>query len=150
RALKSVLHNIGAQWVSLIEEGLAAALGVGVIVDSRASMVVDIGGGTTNITIASTSGIIYTSSMRAAGNAMNQAVKDHILRKYRIIIGEQIAEMVKIKLGGALPVNEVMPSQVRKCHWYTPPDLLPENNNDDEDTIRIMGKSITESFIKEV
>jgi rod shape-determining protein MreB and related proteins len=103
RALKAVARGTGAQWVSIIEEGLAAALGSGVLLEgSQARMVVDIGGGTTNITITSGAGIIQSTAMRLAGNEMNQAVTDMIMRKYRLQVGEQTAEQVKIQLGSAV------------------------------------------------
>ncbi|MCS6886145.1 MAG: rod shape-determining protein [Acidobacteriota bacterium] len=109
RALKAAAKSIGARWVSLVEEGLAAALGAGIINNATgATMVVDIGGGTSDITIASNSGIIYSSSIPMAGNAMTQAVLEVIQRKYKMLIGEQAAEAVKIKLGAALldPLQE--------------------------------------------
>ncbi|MEW6729805.1 MAG: rod shape-determining protein [Acidobacteriota bacterium] len=126
RALKAAARGIGAQWISLVEEGLAAALGSGVIQDTKeARMVVDIGGGTTNVTIASSSGVIHTTSLRVAGNEMNQAVSEVILRKYRLLIGEQTAEAVKIQLGAAQEYS-------------------------DERTMVVVGKSFPEFVVKEI
>jgi rod shape-determining protein MreB len=113
RALRGASRGIGANWVSLVEEGLAAALGGGVMLEGpQAGMVVDIGGGTTNITIASASGVIHSTSLRVAGNEMNQAVMDLVLRKYRMLIGEQTSEMIKIELGAAIEAEEERKFQV--------------------------------------
>ncbi|MBL8148616.1 MAG: rod shape-determining protein [Blastocatellia bacterium] len=107
RALKSAARGTGAQQVTLLEEGLAAALGAGVMGDgARAGMIVDIGGGTTNITVASESGIIHSASLKAAGNEMNQNVTDLVTKKYRMMIGEQVAEAIKIELGAAINLGE--------------------------------------------
>jgi rod shape-determining protein MreB len=125
RALKSATRGTGAHWVSLIEEGMAASLGAGMSFDSsNARMVVDIGGGTTNITIASGSGVIQSTSLRVAGNEMNQAVMDLILRKYRMLVGEQTAEMIKIELGAAMESQE-------------------------ERSLSVVGKSFPEFIVKE-
>lgn len=107
RALKSAARSIGARWVSLIEEGVAAAFGAGVdLASAGARMVVDIGGGTTNITVASHTGIIQSHSLRHAGNEMTHLIMDYIAKKYRIQVGEQTAELLKIELGAAISTTE--------------------------------------------
>ncbi len=102
RALKAAVRGAGARWISMIEEGLAAAVGAEAILgNANAHMVVDIGGGTTNIIIASASGIIKSSSVPIAGNELNQAIIELLARKYRLQIGEQAAELIKMKLATA-------------------------------------------------
>lgn len=87
--------------VSLVEEGLAAAIGAGVLPpDGRAHLVVDIGGGTTNINIVSGAGVIASHSTRTAGRAMDQAIADHVREQYKVILGEPTSEALKINLGG--------------------------------------------------
>ncbi|MBI4851752.1 MAG: rod shape-determining protein [Acidobacteria bacterium] len=108
RALKAAVRGAGARWISMIEEGLAAAVGAEAILgNANAHMVVDIGGGTTNIIIASASGIIKSSSIPVAGNELNQAIIELLSRKYRLEIGEQAAESIKMKLATALePISK--------------------------------------------
>lgn len=108
RALKAAVKGAGARWISMIEEGLAAAVGAEAILgnaNANAHMVVDIGGGTTNIIIASASGIIKSSSIPVAGNELNQAIVELLSRKYRLEIGEQAAESIKMKLATAIEPN---------------------------------------------
>lgn len=102
----SVTQASGAH-VSLVEEGVAAAIGAGVLFqDMRARMIVDIGGGTTNISIVSPSGAISSHSVDIAGLAMDRAIAEYIRQTYRVLVGEQTAESIKIQLGRALPELE--------------------------------------------
>lgn len=141
RALKGVARGTGAPWVSLIEEGLAASLGSGIMLDSsNARMVVDIGGGTTNITIASAPGVIKTTSLRVAGTEMNQAVLDLIQKKHRMLVGEQTAELVKITLGGAvLPPEEKIMQVVGKS---TPESVVKEFYLNSTEVVQALEKSV--------
>ncbi len=103
RALKAAVRGAGARWISMVEEGLAAAVGAEAILgNANAHMVVDIGGGTTNIIIASASGIIKSTSIPVAGNELNLAIVELLTRKHRLQVGEQAAEAVKFKLATAL------------------------------------------------
>ncbi|MBI3948899.1 MAG: rod shape-determining protein [Acidobacteria bacterium] len=107
RGIQDSALRAGAARVSLVEEGVAAAIGAGVLFqDSRARLVVDIGGGTTNISIVSSVGAIASHSVGVAGLAMDWAIREYIRQEYRILIGEQSAEAVKIQLGSALPNSE--------------------------------------------
>lgn len=142
RALKAASKSVGARWVSLVEEGMAAALGSGLMSEAaNAGMVVDIGGGTTDITIASSSGIIYSTSIPVAGNTMNHAVLELIHRKYRMQVGEQTAEQVKIELGAArLEGEERFMRVVGKSH---PEFNVREFNVSSTDVVQALEKSVS-------
>jgi len=102
RAVEDSAHRAKASEVYLVEEAVAAAIGAGLsITEPGGNMVVDIGGGTTDIAVISFSGIVYSSSLRAAGNAMDDAVIQYIKRKYSLLIGERTAESIKIEIGSA-------------------------------------------------
>jgi rod shape-determining protein MreB len=102
RGMKEALLHAGASRVSLVKEAVAA-IGTGVLPqDPRARLVVDIGGGTTNISIVSSAGAITSHSVGVAGLAMDRAIGEYIRQEYRVLIGEQTAEIIKIQLGRAL------------------------------------------------
>jgi rod shape-determining protein MreB len=102
RAVEDSAHRAKASEVYLVEEAVAAAIGAGLpITEPGGNMVVDIGGGTTDIAVISLSGIVYSSSLRAAGNAMDDAIIQYIKRKYNLLIGERTAESIKIEIGSA-------------------------------------------------
>ncbi|GBC83351.1 Rod shape-determining protein MreB [bacterium HR10] len=102
--LPQIAHQAGADRVHLIEEGLAAALGADVIrPDGRASMLVDIGGGTTGVSIVSAHGVIVARAVRVAGNEMTEAILDLLRREREVLVGWQVAEAVKFELASALP-----------------------------------------------
>jgi rod shape-determining protein MreB len=104
RAVRDSAREAGAREVYLIEEPMAAALGAGLPIEAPgAHMIVDIGGGTTEVAIMSLAGIVYGKSLRIAGDEMNEAVIQHMRRTYNLLIGERQAEEVKIKLGSAGP-----------------------------------------------
>lgn len=105
RAVRNSAREAGAREVYLIEEPMAAALGAGLPIEAPgAHMIVDIGGGTTEVAIMSLAGIVYGKSLRMAGDEMNGAVIQHMRRSHNLLIGERQAEEVKIKLGSASPV----------------------------------------------
>src|SRR5499427_9571530 len=102
RSVKDAARDAKAGRVDLIDEGLAAALGAGLdFDDEQARLVVDIGGGTTNIAILASGGVINSVSLPAAGNAMDEAIRDYLRVRYAIQIGERTAERVKRELGSA-------------------------------------------------
>jgi rod shape-determining protein MreB len=104
RAVRDSAREAGAREVYLIEEPMAAAIGAGLPIEAPgAHMIVDIGGGTTEVAIMSLAGLVYGKSVRIAGDEMNEAVIQHIRRTYNLLIGERQAEEVKIKLGSAAP-----------------------------------------------
>src|SRR5215510_12696116 len=102
RSVKDAARDAKAGRVDLIDEGLAAALGAGITFeDEQARMVVDIGGGTTNIAILASGGVINSVSLPAAGNAMDDAIRDYLRLRYAVQFGERIIERVKRELGSA-------------------------------------------------
>jgi rod shape-determining protein MreB len=114
RAVEDSAHRAKASEVYLVEESVAAAIGAGLpITEPGGNMVVDIGGGTTDIAVISLSGIVYSSSLRIAGNEMDEAVIQYIKRKYNLLIGERTAESIKIDLGSAYPLDEPLSREVR-------------------------------------
>ncbi len=104
RAVKDSAERAGASEIFLIEEPMAAAIGVGLPVsEPTGSMIVDIGGGTTEVAVISLSGIVEARSVRAGGDTMDQAIVQHMKRVYNLTIGERTAEDIKIKIGSAYP-----------------------------------------------
>lgn len=116
RAVYDAAMSAGAREAHLIEEPLAAALGAGLpISETRGSMVVDIGGGTTEVAVLSMGGVVVSRSLRVAGDEMDQDVVQYIRNKYNVLIGERIAEQIKWQIGSAfpLPVEKTMEARGR-------------------------------------
>ncbi len=104
RAVKESAESAGAREVFLLEEPMAAAIGAGLpITEPTCNMIVDIGGGTTEVAVISLSGIVYSRSLRVAGDKMDAAIAQYIKRKYNLLIGERTAEIIKITIGNAYP-----------------------------------------------
>lgn len=107
RAVKESAESAGARDVYLIEEPMAAAIGAGLpITEPTANMIVDIGGGTSEVAVISLAGIVFAKSVKVGGDKMDNAILQHIRRKYSLLIGERTAEMIKIKIGNALQSEE--------------------------------------------
>lgn len=107
RAVRDSAELAGAREVYLIEQPIAAAIGAGLpITEPSGNMVVDIGGGTTDIAVISLAGIVYSDSVRVAGDKMDEAILSYIKRKYNLLIGDHMAEMIKMELGSAYPMEE--------------------------------------------
>lgn len=107
RAVKESAELAGAREVYLIEEPLAAAIGAGLpITEPSGNMVVDIGGGTTDIAVISLGGIVYSESVRTAGYQLDSAIIQYVKREYNLLIGEPMAERVKLEIGSAYPLQE--------------------------------------------
>jgi rod shape-determining protein MreB len=114
RAVRDSAESAGAREVFLIDEPMAAAIGVGLpIEEPSGNMIIDIGGGTTEVAIISLSGIVYSKSVRIAGDEMDEAIVNYIKRKYNVLIGERTAEEVKIQIGSAYPMEKSMTMEVK-------------------------------------
>ena len=106
RAVKESAESAGAREVYLIEEPMAAAIGAGLpITEASGNMIVDIGGGTTEVAVISLAGIVYAKSVRVGGDKMDEALTQHLKRKYNLLIGERTAEEIKITIGSAYPAS---------------------------------------------
>jgi rod shape-determining protein MreB len=106
RAVKDSAQSAGAREVYLVEEPMAAAIGAGMpILEPSGNMIVDIGGGTTEVAVISLSGIVYSKSIRIAGDEMDEAIVNYVKRKYNLLIGERTAEQIKIEVGSAFPLE---------------------------------------------
>ena len=106
KAIQDSALAAGARRVQLIEEPIAAAIGAGLpISEATGSMVVDIGGGTTEIAVMSLGGVVYSKSLRVAGDAMDEALKNYMRKDYNLLIGDSTAEKVKKEIGTAIPTN---------------------------------------------
>ncbi len=114
RAVEDSARHAGAREIYLIEEPKAAAIGVGLPVQEPAgNMIIDIGGGTTEVAVISLSDIVYAQSIRIAGDEMDEAIIQHIKRSYNLLIGERTAEEIKIRIGSAYPMGEETKMEVR-------------------------------------
>jgi rod shape-determining protein MreB len=114
RAVKESAIHAGAREVLLLEEPMASAIGVGLPVEEpAANMIVDIGGGTTEVAIISLAGIVFSKSIRVAGDELDSAIISYMKRAYNLLIGERTAEEIKIKLGSAYPLDEELTLEVK-------------------------------------
>jgi rod shape-determining protein MreB len=114
RAVEDSAYRAKASEVYLVEEAMAAAIGAGMpITEPQGNMVVDVGGGTTDIAVISLSGIVYSRAVRVAGNEMDEAITQFIKRRYNLLIGERTAEQIKIELGSAFELEEPLSMEVR-------------------------------------
>ncbi len=114
RAVRDSALSAGARVVYLVEEPMAAAIGVGLPIDSpTGNMILDIGGGTTEVAIISLSGIVYSNSVRVAGDELDEAVINYMKRKYNLLIGERMAEDIKTSIGSAYPMEEEKTMEVK-------------------------------------
>jgi rod shape-determining protein MreB len=104
RAVRESAESAGARQVFLIEEPMAAAIGAGLpVTEASGNMIVDIGGGTTEVALISLAGVVYSRSVRVGGDKMDEAIVNYIKRKYNLLIGERTAEQIKIGIGNAFP-----------------------------------------------
>ncbi len=113
RAVRESAESAGAREVYLVEEPMAAAIGAGLpVTEPTGSMIVDIGGGTTEVAVISLAGIVVSQSARVAGDAMDEAIVQYVKRNYNLLIGERTAELVKINIGSAFPGGEVKSMEI--------------------------------------
>jgi rod shape-determining protein MreB len=114
RAVRESAQSAGAREIYLIEEPMAAAIGAGLpITEASGNMVVDIGGGTTEVAVISLSGIVTSQSIRVAGDKMDEAIVQYVKRKYNLLIGERTAELIKINIGTAYPEENPQTIEVK-------------------------------------
>jgi len=114
RAVKESAIHAGAREVLLLEEPMAAAIGVGLpIEEPAANMIVDIGGGTTEVAIITLAGVVFTRSVRVGGDEMDSAIVNYMKRAYNLMIGERTAEEIKMRIGSAAPLEEELNMEVK-------------------------------------
>jgi len=114
RAVRDSAENAGAREVYLLPEPMAAAIGVGLPVDQPSGiMVIDIGGGTSEIAVIALNGIVHQTSVRIAGDELNEAIVMYLKKNYNLLIGELTAEIIKIKIGSAYPMEKEMSMEVK-------------------------------------
>lgn len=114
RAVKESAERAGGREVFLIEEPIAAAIGVGLpIQEPVGNMIIDIGGGTTELAVISLSGTVFSKSIRIGGDEMDEAIIEYLKKTYNLMVGERTAEDIKIKIGSAYPLEEEMSLEVK-------------------------------------
>lgn len=114
RAVKDSALHAGAREVFMIEEPMAAAIGVGLpIQDPSGNMIIDIGGGTTEMAVISLAGIVFSKSVRIGGDEMDEAIINYLKKNYNLMIGERTAEEIKIKIGSAYPLEQELTMEVK-------------------------------------
>src|SRR5712691_5089685 len=114
RAVKDSAMRAGASEVYLVEQAMMAAIGAGLpITEPSGNMIVDIGGGTTDVAVISLAGTVYSRSVRVAGNEMDEAVIQYLKRKYNLLVGERTAEQIKMEIGSAYPLEKPLTIEVK-------------------------------------
>ena len=114
RAVRESAMLAGAREVYLVEEPMAAAIGAGLpVTEPSGNMIIDIGGGTTEVAVISLSGVVYSNSTRVGGDKMDEAIINYVKRKYNLLIGERSAEKIKIRIGTAYPMDKVEVMEVK-------------------------------------
>jgi rod shape-determining protein MreB len=117
RAVQDSAMRAKASEVYLVEQAMMAAIGSGLpITEPSGSMIVDIGGGTTDIAVISLSGIVYSRSVRVAGNEMDEAITAYLKRKYNLLVGERTAEQIKMEIGSAYPLDKPLTMEIKGRH----------------------------------
>jgi rod shape-determining protein MreB len=148
KAVLDAAKSAGAREVYLIEEPMASAIGVGIVVqEAEGNFIVDIGGGTTEMAVISLGGIVVGRSLRVAGDRMNEDIIRYIQEEYKILIGERMAERVKIEIGSAYPQREKKEVQVRGRNLVTG---LPEEITITDDEIRRSLEKTVKTIVDEI
>jgi len=147
RAVRESAESAGAREVILIEEPMAAAIGAGLpITEPTSSMVVDIGGGTTEVAVISLAGIVYSKSVRVGGDKMDEAILQYLKRKYNLLIGLGTAENIKITIGSAFQIDQIDEAEVRGRDLATGiPKILTIDSNEIREAISEQVETIVET-----
>jgi rod shape-determining protein MreB and related proteins len=134
RAVQDSAFRAKASEVYLVEQAMMAAIGSGLpITEPSGSMIVDIGGGTTDIAVISLSGIVYSRSVRVAGNEMDEAVTAYLKRRYNLLVGERTAEQIKMEIGSAYPLEKPQTMEIKGRHLL---EGVPKTITIDDSEIR--------------
>ena len=148
RAVKDVAMRAKASEVYLVEQPMSASVGAELpISEPTGNMIVDIGGGTTDIAVISLTGIVFNHSIRVAGNEMDEAIIQHIKKKYNLLIGEKTAEQVKMQIGSAYPLDEPMTLEIKGRDLR---EGIPKTIVVDDQEIREALEDIIESIIEAI
>jgi rod shape-determining protein MreB len=132
RAVREAVQSAGAREIYLIEEPMAAAIGAGLPVsEPTSSMVVDIGGGTTEVAVISLGGIVYSKSVRIAGDKIDEAIVQYMKRKHNLLIGERTAEIIKIEIGCAYPFDEIKVGSIKGRDLISGIPKITETNSEE-------------------
>jgi rod shape-determining protein MreB len=134
RAVAESAYRAGAAEVHLVEQAMMAAIGAGMpITEPGGNLVVDIGGGTTDVAVISLSGMVYSRSLRVAGNHMDEAIMNYVKRKYNLLIGDRTAEQIKIKIGSAYALDKPLTMEIKGRNLI---EGMPETVTVDDSEIR--------------
>jgi rod shape-determining protein MreB len=146
RAVRDAALRARANEVFLIEQAMAAAIGADLpITEPGGNMIVDIGGGTTDVAVISLSGIVISKSIRVASNEMDEAIIQYIKKKYNLLIGERTAEQVKIKIGSAFPLDEPLEMEIKgRDLTYGIPKTLNINDSEVREALEGVAQTIIE------
>ena len=139
RAVKDSAYRAKASEVHLVEEAMAAAIGAGMpITEPSGNMIVDIGGGTTDIAVISLAGIVYSKAVRVAGNEMDEAIIQYIRKTYNLLIGERTAEQIKMRIGSAYALDEPETMEIKGRHLIegVPKTITVSDEGDPRGTCR--------------
>lgn len=150
RAVINVATNMGARKVHVIEEPLAAAIGVGIdIVKPKGNMIIDVGGGTTDVAVISLGGIVKKESVKVAGNKFDEVIKNCIKKKYNIVIGDRTAEEIKFQIGCVIRRPNIEHMNINGRNFCTgfPIEILI-NSNDIFEALNPIAKEIVDAVIK--
>ena len=132
RAVRETVESAGAREIYLIEEPMAAAIGAGLpVAEPTSSMVVDIGGGTTEVAVISLAGIVYSKSVRVAGDKIDEAIVQYMKRKHNLLIGERTAEIIKMEIGCAYPFDEIKIGSIKGRDLISGIPKITETNSEE-------------------
>jgi len=132
RAVRETVESAGAREIYLIEEPMAAAIGAGLpVAEPTSSMVVDIGGGTTEVAVISLAGIVYSKSVRVAGDKIDEAIAQYMKRKHNLLIGERTAEQIKMEIGCAYPFDEIKVGSIKGRDLISGIPKITETNSEE-------------------